>query len=55
MPYTIHRRSGKYVVLNKRTGRVMGRHKTRAEAQKQLNLLRGIEHGWKPSKDRSDD
>ena len=30
-------------------GRTTAKKTTRAKAQAQLNLLRGIEHGWKPT------
>ena len=31
---------------------VKAKHTTMAKAKKQANLLRGIEHGWKPTKRR---
>lgn len=49
MPYAIEMRGGKYCVVNKDTGHVKGRHSSREKAQKQMNLLRGVEHGWQPS------
>lgn len=30
-------------------GKVSAKSTTKAKAQKQANLLRGIEHGWKPT------
>lgn len=30
-------------------GKVSAKKTTRAKAQRQANLLRGIEHGWKPT------
>jgi len=30
-------------------GKTTAKNTTRAKAQAQLNLLRGIEHGWKPT------
>jgi len=29
--------------------RVHAKHTTKAKAKKQANLLRGVEHGWKPT------
>lgn len=49
MPYEIVRRRGKYQVVNSESGHVKGTHGTEKEAQKQINLLRGVEHGWTPT------
>lgn len=49
MPYAIRKRNEKFVVVNKDTGHVKGTHSSRAKAQRQVNLLRGVEHGWKPT------
>ena len=49
MPYAIRKRGDKWVVLNTETGDVKGTHATETKAQLQINLLRGIEHGWKPT------
>jgi hypothetical protein len=49
MPYAIEQRGSKFVVVNKETGDVKGRHATKEKAQRQINLLRGIEHGWEPT------
>jgi len=49
MPYVIRKKGPKkYVLVNTDTGKVRGTHVTRAGAQRQKNLLQGIEHGWKP-------
>ena len=32
--------------------RVTAKHTTKAKAKKQANLLRAVEHGWKPTKKR---
>ena len=45
MPYAIQKAGAQWKVVNKDTGKVKGTHKSRAAAQKQINLLRGIEHG----------
>jgi hypothetical protein len=49
MPYTIEKRGSKFVVVNKDTGDVKGTHDTKEKAQKQMNLLYGIEGGWHPT------
>lgn len=49
MPYSIRQSNSKYKVVNKETGKVKGTHTTKAKAQKQINLLRGVEHGWHPT------
>jgi len=35
--------------VNTETKKVKGTHDTKAEAQKQINLLRGVERGWRPT------
>ena len=32
-------------------GKISAKETTRAKALKQANLLRGIEHGWKPTRE----
>ena len=39
MPYAITHRQGKWVVVNKETGRVLGTHKTRQEALDQVKAV----------------
>lgn len=48
MPYAIRKKGSKYQVVTKTTGKSHGAT-TKAKAQKQENLLRAVEHGWKPS------
>lgn len=50
MPYIIRKVGRKYKVVNKRTKRVIGTHATKDKAEKQINLLHAIDHGWKPKK-----
>ena len=52
MPYAIREKGNKFVVVNADTGHVKGTHATREKAQRQVNLLRGVEHGWTPTKAR---
>mgnify|MGYP001558681361 CR=1 FL=1 len=54
MPYKIERISsgknkGKYRVVNTETGEVHAKATSESEAQRQVNLLRGVEHGWRPT------
>jgi len=49
MPYAIAKTDGKFSVVNTDTGSVKSKATTRTKAEKQINLLRGLEHGWKPS------
>ena len=50
MPYKTRKvGKGKVRVVNKATGRVHAKATTPAKAQAQMNLLRGVEHGWEPS------
>lgn len=49
MPYDIEKRGEKWVVFNTETKDVKGRHDSRIKAQRQINLLRGIEKGWEPT------
>ena len=36
-------------VINAKTGHVYAKHATPANAKRQENLLRAIDHGWKPT------
>ena len=50
MPYRVRKVGGGRVkVVNKATGRVHAEATTPAKAQAQMNLLRGVEHGWEPT------
>jgi len=49
MPYTIKKRGRKYQVVNTQTGDVKGTHDSLTKAEKQISLLRGVEHGWHPT------
>ena len=49
MPYKVSKlKSGKVRISG--PGGVHMKHGTQANAKKQLNLLRALDHGWKPSK-----
>ena len=50
MPYELVKRDGRWQVRNKETGKVKGRHDSKIKAQRQINLLRGVEHSdWRPT------
>lgn len=49
MPYAIRKRDTKFAVINTETGKTKGTHTSRIKAQRQVNLLRGVERGWKPT------
>jgi len=39
MPYEIKKRGNEWVVINKKTGKIKGRHKTKEKALRQLRAL----------------
>ena len=43
MPYRIEKRGKKFVVVNRKTGKVKGTHTTKASALKQMRLLYSVE------------
>lgn len=49
MPYKTKKIDNKFEVVNTETGKVHSKGTTKKKAQKQMNLLRGVEHGWKPA------
>lgn len=49
MPYKIEKRGNKWVVINTEKNTVKGTHSSRTKALRQMRLLYGIEHGWKPT------
>jgi hypothetical protein len=48
MPLKIRKVKGGYRVSTPR--RVTAKKTTKKKAQSQVNLLRGVEHGWKPTR-----
>lgn len=48
MPYKTRKVDG-YQVRNVQTGKVHAKSTSKAKAQAQTNLLRGVEHGWEPT------
>ncbi len=49
MPYSVYKRGEKWVVINTETKDVKGTHDSKVKAIRQINLLRGVEHGWEPT------
>ena len=53
MPYDIEKRGKKLAVVNKDSGDVKGTFPDTTEgknrAQRQINLLNAIDHGWEPT------
>lgn len=47
MPVRIVKKDGYYSVST--PGGVKAKHTTKVRAEAQANLLRGVEHGWKPT------
>lgn len=48
MPYVVRRQGNRYQVVNTETGKVHSTT-TKAKAEKQVRLLRGVEKGWTPT------
>ena len=48
MPVRVSRTGRGYRVTD--AGRTTAKHTTRAKARRQANLLRGLAHGWKPTR-----
>lgn len=49
MPYALRKKGARYEVINTDTGEVKSRHTSKAKAEKQMKLLKGIEHDWTPT------
>ncbi|KKN82245.1 hypothetical protein LCGC14_0310580 [marine sediment metagenome] len=49
MPFALQKRGDVWKVVNTDTGQVKGTHESKIKGQRQLNLLRGIKHGFKPT------
>ena len=53
MPYIIRKnRDGTFRVVNRASGKVHAQKTSKANAQAQVRLLRGVEHGMAPSPKR---
>jgi len=51
MPYKMHKTDGSYSVTSPHGTKA--KHTTKPKAQAQMRLLRGVEHGMVPRKDRA--
>lgn len=49
MPYSVRKKGSRYEVVNTATGDVKARSTSKAKAERQLRILKGIERGWEPS------
>lgn len=49
MPWKMRKVKGGYRVIGG-GGKVRAKHTTKTKAKRQMNLLRAVKHGWKPSK-----
>jgi len=50
MPYKVEKKGEKWITRNTQTGKVKGTHDSKIKAQRQMNLLYGVESGeWKPT------
>ena len=51
MPYEVRKVEGedKWEVVNKDSGDVKAKHTSKEDAEKQVKLLEGLEHGWEPT------
>lgn len=47
MPYSVTKSNGGYRVTSPHGTKA--KHTTKAKAEAQVRLLRGVEHGWKPT------
>lgn len=54
MPYAMRKlpKKSEYKVYNTETKKVFSRHTTKEKAEAQMRLLRAVEYGWKPGKDK---
>ena len=52
MPYELKRSGNKWIVRNKDTGSIKGRHTSKAKAEKQRRLLYMIKRGGTPTKNK---
>jgi hypothetical protein len=50
MPYKVQKSGKKYNIVNKNTGKVVGKSATKAKAQKSINARNAGAHGWKGRK-----
>jgi hypothetical protein len=50
MPYEVRKKDdGSCEVVNSQTGDVKAKHASCEDAERQVRLLHGIEHGWHPT------
>ena len=47
MPYRIEKQKEKFAIVNKSTGKVVGKSNTRAKAESSIRARLAGEHGWR--------
>jgi hypothetical protein len=55
MPYKIEKRRNKWAIIDKATGKVIGKSDTREDAEGSARARLAGEHGWKPGKKKGKD
>ena len=51
-PWSVVKRGSRWAVVKNSTGAVKAMHDSKEKAMAQLRLLEGVEHGWKPTRNR---
>jgi len=49
MPYRIEKQGGRYAIINKETGKVVGHSDSLEKAKASVRARLAGEHGWKPT------
>ena len=49
MPYKIVKRGSKYAIVNKETGKTVGKSDSRSKAERSVRARLAGEHGWRKS------
>lgn len=50
MPYNVRKSGKKYAIVNKKTGKTVGKSTSKKKAQSSVRARLAGEHGWKPAK-----
>lgn len=53
MPYAMRKVGKKWLVEKADTGKKVAEHATQGDAEAQIRLLHGVEHGWKPTRGKN--
>ncbi len=52
MPYGLRKEGGKWAIIRRDTGKVVGHSNSQEKARASIRARLAGEHGWKPSKKR---